>query len=136
MNIQKMDDHLTDKGKLYADETLNEIVRVLHRIRDFEQVYNVCEGTFEMSEGTFNVRAEFDVINRFAIRDFSRRNITITTDVDTSVSPAVISSQKIFRHTVMNLVIGSAADCRDTEISLSAAAVDEQLVVDVVNQIC
>ena len=48
MNIQKMDEHTNDKGRVFADETLNEIVRVLHRIRDFEQVYNICEGTYEV----------------------------------------------------------------------------------------
>jgi len=41
---------------------------------------------------TFNVRAEFDVIDRFAKRDFTRRNITITNKVADSVSPAVITN--------------------------------------------
>ena len=46
MNLQKLDAHVDTKGRPIADETLNEIIRVLHRIRDFEQVYNICEGHF------------------------------------------------------------------------------------------
>ena len=70
LNIQKMYDHLMEDGKPCADETLNEIIRVLHRIRDFEQVDSICEGQFETAEATFSVRAEFDVIERFVLKDF------------------------------------------------------------------
>jgi hypothetical protein len=36
----------------------------------------------------------------------------------------------------MNLVIGSAAECQDTKISLNGTAVDDKLIVEVVNHKC
>lgn len=41
MNLQRLDSHCDEKGKAIADETLNETKRILHRIVDFEQVYNI-----------------------------------------------------------------------------------------------
>lgn len=46
MNLQKLDGHLDEEGRAISEETLNETKRILHRILDFEQVYNISEGTF------------------------------------------------------------------------------------------
>lgn len=46
INLQKLDNHLDEQGRHVSDETLNETKRILHRILDFEQVYNISEGTF------------------------------------------------------------------------------------------
>ena len=40
---------------MVADETLNEIRKMLYRIQDFEQVYNIVEDTFKARDGNFNV---------------------------------------------------------------------------------
>ena len=51
MNIQELEmSHIDFTGKPIAKETQNEIRRVLFRIRDFGQVYNVVDGTFTMNE--------------------------------------------------------------------------------------
>ena len=55
INLQKLDNHLDASGRPIADETLNETKRVLHRILDFEQVYNICEGSFAQNVTTFKV---------------------------------------------------------------------------------
>ena len=55
INLQKLDNHLDDSGQLISDETLNETKRILHRILDFEQVYNISEGSFFQAATNFKV---------------------------------------------------------------------------------
>lgn len=55
INLQKLDGHLDAEGQSISEETLNETKRVLHRILDFEQVYNISEGTFAQAATNFKV---------------------------------------------------------------------------------
>jgi uncharacterized membrane protein YgaE (UPF0421/DUF939 family) len=59
MNLQKIEETVNNVGLPIAQETQTELCRVLHRIRDFEQVYNICEGTFVKNYTNFNVADEF-----------------------------------------------------------------------------
>ena len=47
-----------EKIKPIAEETQDEIRHVLFRIRDFGQVYNICDGTYSMVESNFSVADE------------------------------------------------------------------------------
>ena len=55
INLQKLDSHLDSQGQRISEETLNETKRILHRILDFEQVYNISEGTFCQAASNFKV---------------------------------------------------------------------------------
>lgn len=55
INLQKLDSHLDNQGQRISEETLNETKRILHRILDFEQVYNISEGTFTQAATNFKV---------------------------------------------------------------------------------
>ena len=60
INLQKLDNHLDEQGRQISDETLNETKRILHRILDFEQVYNISEGTFSQAATNFKVSDIFE----------------------------------------------------------------------------
>jgi len=60
MNLQRLDNHCDDKGRGIAEETLNETKRILHRIVDFEQVYNISQGTFLQVQTNFKVADIFN----------------------------------------------------------------------------
>lgn len=62
INLQKLDNHLDDTGKNISEETLNETKRILHRILDFEQVYNISEGTFSQAATNFKVGDIFEQV--------------------------------------------------------------------------
>ena len=59
MNLQKIEENVNNAGFPIAQETQAEVSRVLHRIRDFEQVFNICEGTFVKNDTNFSVSDEF-----------------------------------------------------------------------------
>ena len=45
--MQKLDTHVDFDGKPIAEESYNEITKMLYRIKDFEQVYNISENKFK-----------------------------------------------------------------------------------------
>ena len=49
-----MDTHVDFDGKPIAEESYNEITKMLYRIKDFEQVYNISENKFK-SRGEDNI---------------------------------------------------------------------------------
>ena len=42
-NLQKLDKYVDFNGKAIAEESYNEIVKMVYRIKDFEQVYSISE---------------------------------------------------------------------------------------------
>lgn len=75
--IQKLDSHIDNRGKPVADETLNEIRKMLYRIQDFEQVYNIVEDTFKPRDGNFNVHDSLQEIIKVTDQDLKKRNIVL-----------------------------------------------------------
>ena len=84
INLQKLDNHLDSQGKDISEETLNETKRILHRILDFEQVYNISEGTFSQAATNFKVGDILEQVQGVTENDFKKRNITMTARVDSS----------------------------------------------------
>lgn len=85
INLQKLDNYLTDGGHQVAEETLNESKRILHRIIDFEQVYNISEGNFIQASTNFRVSDILAQIKAVSEGEFEKRNIKSNFVTDTSV---------------------------------------------------
>ena len=124
---------MSKEGRGTCEDTLNEIIHVLHRIRDFEHVYNICEGAFKQHENKFSIRDEFDVVRSSAKLDFLKKNVVLSTLVDSKIADQVKSSQQIFRQTVMNLVQGAVFGQKSVQINLFAKNVQGKVVVEIMN---
>ena len=86
MNIETLEqNHVDSPGKPITQETQNEIRRVLFRIRDFGQVYNICDGTYSMAEANFSINDEFNNVKQVLEVDFKKRNTWFTIIVDPSI---------------------------------------------------
>ena len=109
INLQKLDDHLDDKGQLISDETLNETKRILHRILDFEQVYNISEGSFSQAATNFKVADIFEQVQGVTENDFKKRNISMSTRVDSSAPSHIRASHLMFRQVILNLLSTAVA---------------------------
>lgn len=95
--MQKLDNHLDAKGREIGDETLNETKRILHRILDFEQVYNISEGTFTQAATNFKIADIFEQVQGVTENDFKKRNITLKTRIDASAPASIRASHLMFR---------------------------------------
>lgn len=109
INLQKLDSHLDTQGQRISEETLNETKRILHRILDFEQVYNISEGTFSQAATNFKVGDILEQVQGVTENDFKKRNITLTMNVDQSAPPSIRASHLMFRQVVLNLLSTAVA---------------------------
>ena len=97
INLQKLDNYLSEEGTGVAEETLNETKRILHRIIDFEQVYNISEGTFVQASTNFRVSDIFSQIRAVTEQEFEKRNIVSDFITDDSVPDLIRASHIMFR---------------------------------------
>lgn len=96
--------HVDFTGKPIARETQNEVRHVLFRIRDFGQVYNVCDGTFTSAEATFSISEEFQSVKQALDGDFKKRKTKFNMNLDRTVPFKVKTSRATFRQIIWNLV--------------------------------
>jgi len=104
INLEKLDTHLDSSGRPVADETLNETKRILHRILDFEQVYNISEGNFSQSSSNFKVNDILEQIRGLTESEFKKRNIQLSFDLASTVPETIRASHLIFRQVISNLL--------------------------------
>lgn len=95
--MQKLDNHLDKPGQQIADETLNETKRILHRILDFEQVYNISEGTFMQAATNFKVGDIFEQVQGVTESDFKKRNVNLDLRIDEAAPANIRASHLMFR---------------------------------------
>lgn len=123
INLQKLDNHLDASGRPIADETLNETKRVLHRILDFEQVYNICEGSFAQNVTNFKVAEILDQVRGVFESEFKKRNIQMNAPmIDQNVPESIRCSHLLFRQVIMNLLLTSVAGSVRTTVDLQVTA--------------
>ena len=65
-----MDTHVDFDGKPIAEESYNEITKMLYRIKDFEQVYNISENKFKSrGEDNIDIRKSIETVVEVAQND-------------------------------------------------------------------
>ena len=97
INLQKLDSHLDPESQNISEETLNETKKILHRILDFEQVYNISEGTFSMAATNFKVSDILEQVKGVTESDFKRRNLAFEMRMDSSAPDHIRASHLMFR---------------------------------------
>ena len=139
INLQKLDNHLDASGRPIADETLNETKRVLHRILDFEQVYNICEGSFSQNVTSFKIAEILEQVRGVFDSEFKKRNIQLNAPmIDQNVPETIRCSHLLFRQVVMNLVLtsvaGSVRTTVDMKVSAQASGAGHNISVEIINK--
>ena len=64
-------------GKSIAEESANEINKMLYRIKDFEQVYNIAERNFRVSHEDFQVKRAIDEVVDIAKPELIKKNMHV-----------------------------------------------------------
>ena len=59
-SMQKLDTHVDFDGKPIAEESYNEITKMLYRIKDFEQVYNISENKFKYRDDVIDIKRSIE----------------------------------------------------------------------------
>lgn len=67
--MQKLDTHVDFDGKPIAEESYNEITKMLYRIKDFEQVYNISENKFKPKDDNVDIKKCIETVVEVAQND-------------------------------------------------------------------
>jgi len=92
-NLEKLDKHLQQEGRQISDDILSEIQRVMYRIRDFEVLYNICEGSFSFKNSKFDVKKELNFVSDTLKAELLRREIKLEVSCDPSLPDTVKGCQ-------------------------------------------
>jgi hypothetical protein len=57
----------------------------MHRIRDYEVLFNICEGSFTSQKSKFDPKQELDLVSATVKEDFLRRHIKLDVATDPSM---------------------------------------------------
>lgn len=99
---------------------MNETKRILHRILDFEQVYNISEGTFMQAATNFKVGDILEQVQGVTENDFKKRNVTLKSRVDSSAPASIRASHLMFRQVLLNLLSTAVAGSVRTNVDIIA----------------
>jgi len=133
LNLQKLEVDILTDDKPLADETISEVARMLSRIRDFEQVFNICEGSFVKREVSFNPRDEMTLIHKTLMYDLAKRNVSLGVEVSPTVPTVVNGLQQVFRQIATNLAFGITTGLIKTNATLMLGGSSESLTLTVKN---
>lgn len=133
LHLLKLQDSLMGEDKKHADQAVSEVSQSLARVRDFESVYNVVEGTYKTEQKDFSVNLVFNNLDTMLKTDFEKRSLTVSFVVDPSVPQNVTGSRDAFTQVVMNLVAGATAGVVRTNVQVVAKQVNGVVCVEVIN---
>lgn len=77
-NLQKLDKFVDHQGKPLAEESYDEINKMLYRIKDFEQVYNIAEQKFRVKDEEFSIKKSMEEVIQIAQHELQKKNIELT----------------------------------------------------------
>lgn len=133
LHLLKLQDSLNGEDKKHADQAVSEVTQALAKIKDFESVYNVLEGTFAGADLNFSIRLVFNTLDSMLKTEFEKRNLTVSFVIDPSVPEQVFGSRDVFHQVVMNLVNGATAGMVRTNLTVTARKVNDKISVEIVN---
>lgn len=108
-NLQKLDKFVDHNGKPIAEESFDEINKMLYRIKDFEQVYNIAEMKFRAKEEDFSVKKCMDEVIQIAQHELQKKNIELTV-TNANDLPATIRGDSFkFKQVLLNLLLQSVS---------------------------
>lgn len=95
---------MNKEGKPIAETSYNEITKMLYRIKDFEQVYNVSENKFKPKEEDYSVKNSIEQVLDVAKSELSKKNIDLTMNFSDGIPTLVKGDSYKFKQVMLNLI--------------------------------
>lgn len=64
--MQRLDTHVDFSGKPIAEESYEEINKMLYKIKDFESIYMISENKFKQIEEDYNIKKSLEEVVEIA----------------------------------------------------------------------
>lgn len=75
--MQRLDTHVDFTGKPIAEESFEEVNKMLYRIKDFESIYTISENKFRPVEEEYNVKQSIEEVIEIAKSEIKKKNIDL-----------------------------------------------------------
>ena len=104
-NLQKLDKYVDFNGKAIAEESYNEIVKMVYRIKDFEQVYSISEQKFRVKDEDFSIKKCMDEVIEIAQHELNKKNIELTISNANDLPTSIRGDSFKFKQILLNLLL-------------------------------
>lgn len=108
-NLQKLDRFVEHGGKSLAEESSDEINKLLYRIKDFEQVYNIAEQKFRVKDEDYSVKKCMDEVIQIAQHELQKKSIELTVSNANDLPSMARGDSFKFKQVMLNLLLQSIA---------------------------
>lgn len=108
----------------------------MYRIRDFEQVYNICEGMFKKNEANFSVLETIEHIKVITSNELKKRHVTLKTNVSIAIPPQIRASEQLFRQIVLNLLHATVHNVVRSQAEVLATCAETETGHNVIIEVC
>lgn len=103
--MNRLDKHVDFQGKPIAEESYNEINKMLFRVKDFQSVYNVSEGNFRYKDEEVWVKRSIDEVVEVAKNEIQKKNIEMTLTHGGDVPNSIKADPSKFKQVLLNLLL-------------------------------
>lgn len=108
-NLQKLDRFVEHGGKQIAEESYDEINKLLYRIKDFEQVYNISEQKFRVKDEDYSVKKCLDEVIQIAQHELQKKSIDLSVSNANDLPSIARGDSFKFKQITLNLLLQSIA---------------------------
>ena len=96
---------------------------ILHKVLDFEQIFNICEGSFGFEETELNLTDLLKSVSDTSKQDLHKRNITINEPHSMANTPeSVRTNFRVLKQVLYNLISAVCHNASNTSLNLISAA--------------
>ena len=127
-NLQKLDKFVDVHGKQIAEESFNEVNKMLYRIKDFEQVYNIAEHKFRHKDEDFQIKKSVEEVVEIAQHDLKKKNIDLQVNVAQDMPVSARADSMKFKQVLLNLILQSISGTYKGQVKINSEVTYEDSV--------
>jgi signal transduction histidine kinase len=87
-----------------AEESYNEVTKMLYRVKDFEQVFNISQGKFRAREEDFLIKRNINDVIEVIKSDVKKKNIDLTFNHGGDLPNMAKADSQKFRQVLLNVL--------------------------------
>ncbi|CDW81635.1 multi-sensor hybrid histidine kinase [Stylonychia lemnae] len=119
-NLDNLQQNIKPQGKQVLQEAQNELKKMLFRIKDFEQVYNVSENKFESEKKHFNIKQSIHEVINVTQTDLRKRSIELSFFYDNDLPTITFGDAIKFKQILLNLLLQSISGTQKGIVRIKA----------------
>jgi len=105
---------------------------ILHKVLDFEQIFNISEGSFGFEEMELNLTDLLKSVSETAKHDLEKRNITINEPHSMANTPENLRTNfRVLKQVIYNLITAVCHNASNTSLNLISAAESTPQGIDI-----